>query len=83
MLPSPQIDLRQTEHQSMETARHHICIYHVILIGLGQELNLHLPLQWNSEFPTREKLSSSAIICITMVDSFMSDTSEEKRHDFG
>ena len=26
----------------METARHHIYIYHVILIGLGQELNLHL-----------------------------------------
>ena len=42
------------EHQSMETARHHICIYHVILIGLGQELNLHLPLQCLSEFATRE-----------------------------
>ena len=42
------------EHQSMETARHHICICHVILIGLGQELNLHLPLQCNCEFPTRE-----------------------------
>ena len=28
------------EHQGMETARHHIFIYHVILIGLGQELNL-------------------------------------------
>ena len=32
----------------METARHHIRIYHVILIGLGQELNLHLLLQCNS-----------------------------------
>ena len=30
----------------METAKRHICIYHVILIGLGQELNLHLPLQY-------------------------------------
>ena len=38
----------------METARHHVCIYHVILIGLEPELNLHLPLQSNSEFPTRE-----------------------------
>ena len=26
----------------------------VILIGLGQELNMHLPLQRNSEFVTRE-----------------------------
>ena len=36
--PSPKLDLRQeiVEHQSMQTARHHICIYHVILIGLGQ-----------------------------------------------
>ena len=33
------------EHQNMETARHHICIYNVTLLGLGQELNLHLPLQ--------------------------------------
>ena len=24
-------------------------IYHVILTGLGQEINLHLPLQYNSE----------------------------------
>ena len=38
----------------METTGHHICIYHVILTGLGQEFNLHLPLQCNSEFPTRE-----------------------------
>ena len=54
--PAPQFDLRQIEHQSMETARHHICIYHVILIGLGQEFNLHLhlPLQCNSELATRE-----------------------------
>ena len=53
--PSPQLDLqRQREHQRMETARHHICIYHVILMGLGQELNLHLPLQCSSEFPTSE-----------------------------
>ena len=50
----PQLDLQQIAHQSMETARHHICIYHVILIGLGQSLNLHLPLQCNSEFATRE-----------------------------
>ena len=42
------------EHQSMETARHRICISHVIVVGLGQELNPHLPLQCNSEFPTRE-----------------------------
>ena len=35
--PSPELDLRQIEHQSMETARHHICIYHVILNGLRQE----------------------------------------------
>ena len=28
--PSPQLDLRrEIEHQSMETARHYICIYHV------------------------------------------------------
>ena len=51
--PSPQLDPQQIEHQSMETARHHICIYHVILFGLGQEFDLHLPLQCNSEFPTR------------------------------
>ena len=38
------------EHRSMETARHHICIFHAILIRLGQQLNLHLPLQCNSEF---------------------------------
>ena len=50
----PELDLRQIEHQSMETARHHICIYHLILICLGQELNLHLPLQCNSQFSTRE-----------------------------
>ena len=41
----------------MESARHHICIYHVILIGLGQELHLHLPLQCNSEFLTSEKFT--------------------------
>ena len=34
----------------METARHHICIYHVIPVGLGQELNLHLPLQGQQLF---------------------------------
>ena len=51
----------------METAGHHICIYHVTLIGLAQEFNLHLPLQCKSEFPTREKLNSSAIICVRMV----------------
>ena len=44
----------------METARHHICIYHVILFGLGQELKLHPPLQCNSEFTT-------AIIGVRMV----------------
>ena len=54
------------EHQSMETARHHICICHVILIGLGQEFNLRLPLQCNSEFLTTEKLDSSAIISVRM-----------------
>ena len=59
--PSPQLDLRQIEHQSTETTRHHICICHVVLIGLGQELDLHLPLQCNSEFATREKSNSSAI----------------------
>ena len=42
---------------SMETPRHHICIYHVILISLGQELHLHLPLQCTSEFATRENLA--------------------------
>ena len=52
--PSPQLDLRQIEHQSMETARYHICIDHVILIVLGQALNLHLPLQCNSEIATRK-----------------------------
>ena len=31
-----------------------LTVLHVILIRLGQELNLHLPLQCNSEFPTRE-----------------------------
>ena len=43
--PSLQLDMWQIEHQNMETARHHICIYHVILVGLGQELHLHLRLQ--------------------------------------
>ena len=38
----------------MEAARHHICIYHVTLIGREQDLNMHLPLQCNSEFSTRE-----------------------------
>ena len=52
--PSPKLDLRQIEHQSMETARHCICIYHAILIGQGQELNMHLPLQCHSEFATTE-----------------------------
>ena len=45
---------------SVETIlRHHICIYHVILIGLGLELHLYLPLQCNSEFAT--------IICVRVV----------------
>ena len=48
----------------METGRHHICIYHVILIGLGQEFNQHLPLQCNSEFAPRRKSNSSAIVCV-------------------
>ena len=39
---------------SMETARHHICIDHVTLIGLGQELHLHLPLQCQSEFASKK-----------------------------
>ena len=51
----------------METARHHICIYHEILIGLARELHRQLPLQCNSEFTTREKSNSSAIICARMV----------------
>ena len=38
------------KHKSMETARHQICIYHEILFGLGQEFNLHLPLQCKCEF---------------------------------
>ena len=41
----------------METATHHICIYHATPIGLGQGLNLHLPSQRNSEFrPEKMKL---------------------------
>ena len=38
----------------METARHHICIYHEIVCGLGQELNLHLPLHCKPEFSIRK-----------------------------
>ena len=53
-IPSDRSAKKNREHQSMETACHHICICHVILMGLGQELNLHLPLQCNSEFPTRK-----------------------------
>ena len=42
-------------------------IYHVILIGLGQESDLHLPLQCISEFVAREKSNSSVIMCVRMV----------------
>ena len=50
----------------MEAARRYICIYHEILIGLGQELNRHLPLQCSSEFTAR-KFNLSAIMCVRMV----------------
>ena len=54
---------KKIEHQSMETTRHRICIYHVILIGLGQEFNLHLLLQFNSEPPTRKNYTLTRIYC--------------------
>ena len=61
------LDLRQIEHQSMETARHPICICHVIRIGLEQEFNQHLPLQRNSEFATRENKTRLPSLLSVMV----------------
>ena len=54
------------EHQSIETARHHICIYHIILIGWDRNeicicfCNVILKFR-------PEKLNSSAIISARMV----------------
>ena len=64
----------------METARHRICIDHVILIGQGQEFDLHLPLQCSSEFATTEKLNSTAFVSVRMV-IVQNAVSLGKRHD--
>ena len=73
----------------METTRHHICIYHVILVGLEKELNLHLPLQ-AMEFgiSDQRKLNSSAIICVRMVvdlktHTFPKESVSNPNHGFG